>query len=117
MPPHTSKDGLMANNARKKEKQRLKRKQKQKEIRKAKSVSPIRKIASAGGTLECWVNDDWENQGLASVLIFGQTPGGRGAMSAFLIDVWCVGVKDAYGYPNLSRVDFDDILDRANGQM
>lgn len=107
----------MASDARKKEKQRLKRKQKQQQARKAAALSPLERIAKSGGQLECYVNDDWAENGMANVQVLGQAPGGQLAHAAFLIDVWCVGLKDAYGHRQVLRSEFDDHLDRMNEQL
>src|SRR4051812_41766347 len=107
----------MSDRARRKEKQRLKRKEKQLALRKAKSISPIRQIAHLGDSLECWINGNWKETGMANLLVFGETRSGRGAMAAFLIDVWCVGLKDAWGRPEMSRLEFqEEGIDRASGQ-
>lgn len=107
----------MASDARKKEKQRLKRKQKQQQARKAAALSPLERIAKSGGQLECYVNDDWAESGMANVQVVGHAPGGQLAHAAFLIDVWCVGLKDAYGHRQILRSEFDDHLDRMNEQL
>ncbi|MDB5303923.1 MAG: hypothetical protein JWM97_1472 [Phycisphaerales bacterium] len=100
----------MADAARRKEKQRLKRKQKQIAARKSAGVTALQKIASAGGTLECWVNDRWQDQGMAGLFVLGHTAGGRHAFAGFLIDVWCVGLKDAWGQAEISRAEFMERL-------
>ena len=87
----------MSRDARKKQKQRLKRQQKQRERRKAQAVTPLQRIARDGGTLECYVNANWRETGMANLNVLGHAPGGRLALASFLVDVWCVGLKDAYG--------------------
>ena len=101
----------MSRDARKKEKQRLKRKQKQKQARKAAAVTALDRVARGAGQLECYVNDDWRESGMASIQVLGQLPDGRCAHSGFLVDVWCVGLKDAFGNRNSLRAEFDDHLD------
>lgn len=107
----------MAHDARKKEKQRLKRKQKQQQARKAAAHSSLERTARSGGQLECYVNDHWAESGMANVQVVGHAPRGQLAHAAFLIDVWCVGLKDAYGHRQLLRSEFNDHLDRMNEQM
>jgi hypothetical protein len=102
----------MSRDARKKQKHKLKRKQKQIQARKAASVTPLDRIARSGGTLECYVNADWRKSGMASVQVLGHAPDGRLAHAAFLVDLWCVGLKDAYGHRTVLRGDFEDQLDR-----
>src|SRR5688500_13081211 len=100
----------MSRDARKKEKQRLKRKQKQTQARKAAAVTPLERIARSGGELECYVNADWREGGLASIHVLGRAPDGRLAYAAFLVDVWCIGLKDAFGQRQISREIFEDTL-------
>ena len=103
----------MSRDARRKEKQRLKRKQKQLAARKAAAVTPLDRLVKGAGHLECWVNDDWPENGMASIQVLGVAPDGRCAHAGFLIDVWCVGLKDAFGRRTASRADFEEQLDRA----
>jgi len=102
----------MSRDARKKEKQRLKRKQKHKQLRKAASFTALDRIARGAGQLECYINDDWRDSGMASVQVLGQLPDGRCAHAGFLVDVWCVGLKDAFGHRTSLRAGFEDHLDR-----
>jgi len=103
----------MSSDSRKKEKKRLKRKQKQEQLRKARSRTPLARIASEGGRLECWVTKNWREMGMADILVLGHAPGGRCAFAAFLVDLWCVGLKDTWGEPELTEFEFrDEILER-----
>jgi hypothetical protein len=103
--------------AKRKEKQRLKRMEKQRELRRIHSITPLRRICSGGGTLECWVNSNWRATGMANLLVLGQAGSGQYALAAFLIDIWCVGLKDAWGNADYSRLDFDQMLKRAKERM
>jgi hypothetical protein len=107
----------MARGARRKEKQRLKRKQKQLAHRKAKGVTALQKVALLGGTLECYVNPDWQDKGLASIIVLAKTPGGRCAYAGFLVDVWCVGLKDAWGKSEASAAEIQELRERAVRHM
>jgi hypothetical protein len=103
----------MARGARRKEKQRLKRKQKQLAHRKAKGVTALQKVALLGGTLECYVNPEWQEKGLASIIVLAKTPGGRCAYAGFLVDVWCVGLKDTWGKSEASAAEIQELRERA----
>jgi hypothetical protein len=103
----------MARDARRKERHRLKRKQKQLAHRKAKGVTALQKVALGGGTLECYVYPpDWKEQGIASITVLARTAGGRCALAAFLVDLWCVGLKDAWGR---SETSADHLQDARSG--
>lgn len=100
----------MARNSRKTERHRLKRKRKKLEMRREHSRTALQRLAAEGGSLECWINPDWREQGIASLHVLGQTTGGRWASAAFLLDFWCVGLKDAFG-----RGDIEELAYREHG--
>jgi hypothetical protein len=103
----------MASDARRKEKKRLKRKQKQQALRKAKLRTPLSRVASEGGRLECWVTDRWREIGIADILVLAHAPGGRCAFGAFLVDLWCVGLKDTWGEADITELEFrESMLER-----
>lgn len=97
----------MSRDPRKRERHRLKRKQKKLERRREQSRTALQRLAAEGGSLECWINPDWREQGIASLHVLGQATGGRWASAAFLLDFWCVGLKDAFG-----RGDIDELAYR-----
>ena len=96
----------MSRDARKKERQRLKRKQKKMAMRRIQSRTALQRIAAEGGRLECWITPDWREKGMASVQVFGHARGGRAAFAAFLVDLWCVGLKDAFGRSDVPELEF-----------
>jgi hypothetical protein len=97
----------MSRDARKKEKHRLKRKEKQQRLRKLNARTALQRIAAEGGQLECWVSpENWKEQGIASIQVLGHAPGGRAAFAAFLVDLWAVGLKDAFGRSDVPALEF-----------
>ena len=90
----------------KKERQRLKRKRKQMQLRKGRNASIFQKLAGHEGAVEFFINDNWRAMGEASIMAFRPGPGG-GIFVAFLIDLWCSGLKDAFGQLNVTRHDFE----------
>ena len=96
----------MSRDSRKKERQRLKRKQKKREMRRQQSRTALRRIAGEGGTLECWITPDWREEGIALLEVLGHVGDGRCAFAAFLVDLWCVGLKDAFGRGDVSEATF-----------
>ena len=107
----------MSRDARKKQKQRLKREQKRLQAKRARAVTPFDRIARSGGQLECYVNANWREMGMANIQVLGRAPDGRLAYAAFLVDIWCVGLKDTFGKREFARPDFDDILDRMEEEL
>src|SRR5438552_3849631 len=106
----------MSDRARRKEKQRLKRKQKRRELHRASSISPYRR-AAAGELLGCWINQDWRERGQSAVWLLRRGPGGVLAMTCFFIDLWCAGLKDAWGRLDVLREDFDDAIEQSSEQF
>ena len=107
----------MSRDARKKEKQRLKREKKRREARRASSLTPLDRIARSGGGLECYLNTNWREVGLASIHVLGHAPGDRLCRASFLVDVWCVGLKDVTGRKESTRDEFEDALDVVRGTL
>ena len=102
----------MSSNARKKEKHRLKRLKKKKEIRRVETISPFRRAGMFDATLECYATANFFEKGLGDFIVLGQVPGGSYVMAGFLVDFWCVGLKDAWGRPVPSRLEFEEkVLD------
>src|SRR5437016_12107394 len=94
--------------ARKKERQRLKRAKKAAQIRKAKSVSIFKRAASAGEVDACYINPDWRERGQAVAYVLTRLPGGTCAMATFMVDLWCAGLKDAWGVTDITRTEFEE---------
>jgi hypothetical protein len=54
----------------------------------------MRRAAAAAPIHSCLANEGLFAQGIGNVILTRKTAGGRMAMAAFLVDVYCVGVKD-----------------------
>jgi hypothetical protein len=102
----------MSDRARRKERQRLKREKKKLAQRRAQSVSPYKRIGSQGEVEACYINSDWDEEGLASLYVVRQNPQGGHALATFHIDTWCVGLKDAWGFLDLGQDELDKHFDR-----
>ena len=105
----------MADRARRKERQRLKRQEKRRAMVRSNSGSPYRH--NREGEIEaCYINAAWREQGLANILTLKRVRGNL-VLGAYLVDLWCCGLKDAWGRLNISMHEFDDMRDRASGSM
>lgn len=107
----------MGSNSRKKERQRLKRQQKRRAMHRAEGLNPYRRFASQGEVVVCYVNNDWHKQGMAEILALKQVAGGNLAFGAYLVDIWCVGLKDAWGRVNVTQADFTELVDRTREHL
>jgi hypothetical protein len=96
----------MARGTRKQDKRRVKRQEKRRSARAAQSSSPYRRIGTHGETKACYLSRDWKNHGMGSLLCLRKAPGGGHALAAFLIDFWCLGLKDAWGRVDISMEEF-----------
>ena len=61
----------------------------------------------------CWMPSDWESpaEGLVQVVIAREQPDGRVAYASYLVDIYCLGVKDAHHDLNLTPDRFEAILE------
>jgi hypothetical protein len=106
----------MGNDAGRKERRLLKRQRKRLTQERLHGGSPYRKLNGPGEIVACYVNADWRDAGIATIHVLKRIPGGH-AMAAFLVDLWCIGLKDAYGRLDILPSEFDEGLDRARADM
>ena len=97
----------------KKERRRLKQKQKRKQAIRLRNESPYRRIEKGGRIESCVINDDWLERGQAMVYVLASVGGRPPAMGAFMVDLWCAGLKDAWGRLEFSHADFRDLVEKA----
>jgi hypothetical protein len=101
----------MANNPRKRQKKlerrSARRKEKKQTVARQESGGLPARLAAASQypILHCWVMTALEDSGMGSVLLSRQS-GGMVAVAVFLVDRYCLGVKDAFGEV-LHRADYD----------
>jgi hypothetical protein len=103
----------MSDAARRKEKKRLKREKKRAEHRRAMAGSPYKRIAEVGAIHACYITEGWQTSGMASIHFMRVNPQGGFAMACFLIDLWCAGLKDAWGSLDMHQEDVDWHLEQA----
>ncbi len=61
--------------------------------------------------IECYINSNWHDDGMATLLVLRKSAEGDFALAGFLIDVWCCGLKDAWGRLSVTRDEFEtDVL-------
>ena len=103
----------MSDAARRKERKRLKREKIKAQRRRAASGSPYKHVGRFGEIEACYINGEWQTAGFATLQIIRENPRGGFAMACFLIDLWCAGLKDAWGSLDLFQEDVNRNLDRA----
>ncbi len=86
----------------KKQQKAFKRRTERKQVRKQENVlqvlSPLRYVRQARSyPIEgCWVQQDWDEGGLAVVAIARRQPNGNIVFGNYLVDLYCLGLKDTY---------------------
>jgi len=92
--------------------------------------------ARAADLVGCWINRDWANgltvrgqpdwpglpagasngcDGLATVVVAREAPGSKLAACTYLVDVFCLGVKDAFGPRAFPRRRLSEFLGQVYG--
>ncbi|MBI4527989.1 MAG: SEC-C domain-containing protein, partial [Deltaproteobacteria bacterium] len=58
----------------------------------------------------CYLNADWKEQGLARIVVTRSQENGKVMVGVFLVDIFCLGVKNAFCNEGLSRRQIEDEL-------
>lgn len=78
------------------------------------ALSPYRFMCEKARTLpigKCYIAPpDWQEAGMAHVIVTRVRPSGNLVMAAFLVDTFCLGVKDAGYHENMTPSDFEEYL-------
>lgn len=78
------------------------------------ALSPYRFMRKKARTLpigKCYIAPpDWQESGMAHVIVTRMRPSGNLVMASFLVDTFCLGVKDAGYHENMTPSDFEEYL-------
>jgi len=88
---------------------------KRKKAKRVKMPSPenyIRQRARKLPIYECWVNKDWKEDGLANLTIARKHTNGNFTIGIYLVDLKCLGIKDAHAIFNLYPQEYQEILEQ-----
>lgn len=77
----------------------------------------IRQKARALPVFECWINSEWNEDGMANILVSRKHTNGNITAGLYLVDLKCLGVKDASYWFNISESQFREILGYASESM
>src|SRR5476651_853566 len=91
-------------------KKKSKRDEKRTELARRNSDNPVIRLAAAAAwpIVETLVPDTLLSEGIGQLLITRRVPDGRLALANYLVDVYCLGVKDAY-WDFISEWEFDKL--------
>lgn len=80
-------------------------------------MSPIKyiKLKSRGLPIHaCHITENWQDMGLASVIVVRQQPSGNFIIGSYLVDVFCLGLKKTVYQHNATSWDYAELLENAN---
>jgi hypothetical protein len=66
---------------------------------------------------ECKVNENWKESGLAYVVVARKHTNNNTTLGMFLVDLRCLGVKDASYRFNITEYEYHEFLDLLGGKM
>jgi hypothetical protein len=96
-------------------KRRLKQKQKKKQAARASfgvSEKAVIRRACSYPLYECHINDGWQEQGMASILISRRQSESLVILGSYIVDIYCLGVKDTYCRANLPMAKYHETRER-----
>ncbi len=65
---------------------------------------------------KCYISYDWETSGIASALVSRKHTNGNLTLGFYLIDLKCLGIKDAFFKFNVSDDEMFNLVDYMNGE-
>lgn len=60
---------------------------------------------------ECFINAEWEESGIASIVVCRTHVNGNISFASFLVDLYCLGVKDAWCRSNIFAFEYQRFLE------
>ena len=92
-------------------------KRRKKQAAQASKFSPRRYIKERARNFpieKCIYSPDWQESGLCQILIVRLQPSGSFLTGLFLVDTWCLGVKNAMYNVNLDDYDLNELIEKIN---
>ncbi len=77
------------------------------------SIKPENFIVKKGRSLpiyECRMIDGWFEGGKNQVMVVRRLPNNNFVAGFYLIDLWCLGLKDSFFRYDLTKVEYDDLI-------
>src|SRR4030042_6621075 len=109
----------MSQNEKRRQKALLKKKRKDKERKRTISHSSgfdsftykmkLIKKAKAFPIYECLINDNWKDSGLAHILLSRRQPNNELIIGVFLVDIYCLGLKNTFCNANITLEDYEKL--------
>jgi hypothetical protein len=77
----------------------------------------IRKKSRSLPFYECWVNEDWEDSGMANIIIARIHTNGNITFCVYLVDLLCLGVKDSFYNFNITETEYRNCIEKFSSEM
>ena len=65
---------------------------------------------------ECLINTDWEEQGMASILISRKMPSGKIIVGFYIVDTYCLGLKNSLFKFAVTETEYQEFLAEISGR-
>jgi AAA ATPase containing von Willebrand factor type A (vWA) domain len=65
----------------------------------------------------CWINSDWQDKQMATILIARKHASGNITCAVYLVDLLCLGIKDTFFRYNILESDFDDFMENPDDEL
>ena len=79
------------------------------------ALSPEKYIRTRARTLPigtCYINPDWEESGFATIFMSRRHINGNITHAAYLVDIFCLGLKESYWVFNQDALDYKDFIEK-----
>ena len=76
-------------------------------------LSPEKYIQTRARSLaldKCYINGDWKESGMASILVTRKHVTGNHTVGVYLVDLFCLGLKDSYYFFNIDDDRLEEII-------
>lgn len=86
---------------------------KRKTLQPQKQLSPEKYIKTRARTLpiyECLISSEWETESLLNIFVAREHSNGNVSVCFYLVDIYCLGVKESFFYFNISKSDYEDLI-------
>jgi len=77
----------------------------------------IRKKARTLPIFECLINNDWEESGVASIVIARAHTNENITFCLYLVDLYCLGVKDSFYKFNITQTEYRNFVEKLEETM
>jgi len=82
------------------------------------SLESILRDARTFPILECWISQDWQNgSGLVQIIIARRQPNGKTCCGIYLVDKYCLGLKNTFARTNLSADRYQELYNQISSRQ